>query len=127
MIHVCHKCHTELIPGKNWRVYLVNKPYYICISCLSKNAKVNRERNKENIKIQKKKYYDKNKEAINSKKRVSNLSFEEIEKKRLKNKIYREVTNSAINARRRKRKKERFLNDSSYRIRESFGSYFRFL
>jgi hypothetical protein len=121
----CCGCDVELILSENWPAYLADKPYYKCIICYNKQRKLLRAKNKTKISKQKQDYYLRNKEEINSKRRVENLTPEQLESRRSDNKIYRDTNNEDINSRRRKRKKERFLNDTSYRIREAFGSHFR--
>lgn len=125
MIRNCCDCGVILEAGINWSSWLVSKPYYKCKPCYRKQNKANRVKNKVKIKEQKRLFHFKHKEEINSKRRVENLTTAEIADKRADNKVYRDINNAQINARRRKRKKERFANDPSYRIREGFGNHFR--
>lgn len=124
MNKVCTKCKEPKLQSEYSNTQWTLK-VSTCRDCVSLYNQEYRSKNAAKKLKADSEYRVKNRETINSSRRVENLTSDELKEHRSKTKIYRDKNKNRINEVRSKRKKERFAADSSYRIREAFGSHFR--
>src|ERR1700686_2155742 len=103
----CTKCKIVKDDDKYSSTELA-KNFSKCKDCVSLYNKQYLKKNRIKKLIVDKLYRENNREEINSKRRVENLTTQQIESQRLKNKEYREANKIIISSRRNKRKKKRF-------------------